>query len=290
MAGSSFSVTVTALDPYNNTATSYAGTVDVTSSDGQGILPSDYTFTAGDAGVHAFTSGVTLKTAGNQTVTATDTVTSSITGGATVAVNAAAASTMIVAGFPSPVSAGTAGSFTVTLTDAYGNVASGYTGTVHFTSSSAKAVLPANYTFTSADAGWHAFSAKLKSAGTQSITATDTVSKNLHGTDSTITVNPAAASKLILSAHRSVAAGAPFSLTVKVEDAYGNIVTGYLGTIHFTSSDSRATLPANYTFTSGDNGAVTLSGLVLRMKGNQTIKVTDTQNGSIVGKTVVDVL
>ena len=54
-------------------------------------------------------------------------------------------------------------------------MATGYTGTVHFTSSDAQAGLPANYTFTGGDAGTHVFSVTLKTAGTQSITATDTV-------------------------------------------------------------------------------------------------------------------
>ena len=288
-AGSALSVTVTALDPYNNTATGYVGTVHFTSSDGQASLPGDYNFT-GTGGVHTFTSAITLKTAGSQTVTATDASTATLAGSAAVTVSPAAASVMIVSGFPSPIIAGVAGGFTVTLKDTYGNIASGYTGTVHFTSSDAKAVLPANYTFTSADAGNHTFSAALKTAGTQSITAADTVNASLHSTDSGITVKAAAASKFILSAPASVQPGVPFSLTVTVEDAYGNIVTGYLGTIHFTSSDSRAKLPANYTFTAGDNGVHTFTGLVLKKKGNDTITVTDTQNSSITGKTVVNVL
>ncbi|MGH7135538.1 MAG: hypothetical protein ACREHD_07345, partial [Pirellulales bacterium] len=69
-------------------------------------------------------------------------------------------------------------------------------------------------------------------------------------------------------------------------DAYGNIVTGYVGTIHFTSSDSRAKLPANYTFTAGNNGVHTFTGLVLKKAGNQTVTVTDTHNSRITGKTV----
>ncbi|MGH7134350.1 MAG: FG-GAP-like repeat-containing protein [Pirellulales bacterium] len=262
-AGNSFSVTVTALDPYNNTASGYGGTVHFTSSDGQAILPGNYTFAANDAGVHTFTSGVTLKTAGNQTLAVTDASTISIAGSASVAVNAAAASTMTVTGFPSPVTAGLAGSFTVTLKDAYGNVATGYNSTVHFTSSDAKAVLPANYTFISVDAGKHTFSATLKTAGTQSISATDTVNASLHGTDSGVTVKAAAASKFMLSAPSSVMPGVAFSLTVSVEDAYGNIVTGYVGTVHFSSSDNRAKLPANYTFTAGNNGVHSFTGLVL---------------------------
>jgi hypothetical protein len=127
---------------------------------------------------------------------------------------------LTVAGFPSPTTAGVAGSFTVTLRDSYGNIASGYTGTVHFTSSDHKASLPANYSFTAADAGVHTFSATLKTAGTQSITVTDTTRSTLTGRDAGITVNPAAASKFIIIAPSSVTAGTLFSLTVKVEDAY----------------------------------------------------------------------
>jgi FG-GAP-like repeat/FG-GAP repeat len=289
-AGSAFSVTVTALDPYNNTATGYTGAVHFTSSDGQAILPSDYTFTAADNGVHTFSSGVILKAAGTQTVTASDTVASAITGSAAVTINAAAASTMTVTGFPSPTTAGAAGSLTVTLKDAYGNTASGYTGTVHFTSSDGKAALPANYTFTAADAGVHTFSVILKTAGTQSLTATDTTTGSLTGTDGGITVNPAAASRFVISAPSSVTSGVAFSLTITVEDAYGNVVTGYTGTIHFKSTDRTATLPANYTFTAADKGVHTFTGLVLRKTGKQTLTITDTLNSALTNSVIEDVL
>ena len=46
--------------------------------------------------------------------------------------------------------------------------------------------------------------------------------------------------------------GTPFSVTVTALDQYGNVATGYTGTVHFTSSDGQAVLPANYTFTAGD--------------------------------------
>jgi hypothetical protein len=288
-AGSQFSVTLTARDPYNNTATGYTGTVHFTSTDGQASLPGDYTFTVTDASVHAF-GGVILKTAGSQTVTASDTVSRVIKGSAAVVVSPAGASTMTVAGFRSPTTAGVAGGFTVTFKDPYGNRASGYTGSVHFTCSDGKASLPANYTFTAADAGVHTFSATLKTAGTQSISVTDTTTPSITGTDGGITVNAAAASQFILSAPSSVTAGAPFSLTVTVEDAYGNVVTGYTGTINIKSTDRMATLPADYTFTATDQGMHTFTGLVLRKKGNQKITITDTQNSSLIGSVIVDVL
>ena len=289
MAGSAFSVTVTARDQYNNTAPSYAGTIHFTSTDGAATLPGNYTFTAADAGVHAF-AGIILKKAGSQTVTATDAVTSSINGGAPLAVNAAAASTMLVTGFPSPTTAGLAGNISVTLKDPYGNIASGYASMVHFTSSDGTASLPANYTFTAADAGVHTFSATLKTAGTQAITATDTTTASLYSTDGGISVKPAAASKFLISAPASVRSGVPFSLIVTVADAYGNLVAGYTGTIHFTSTDTTATLPKNYTFTAADKGVHTFTGLVLRKRGNQNITIVDTLNSSITGSGFENVL
>ena len=289
-AGSAFSVTLTARDPYNNIAIGYTGAVHFTSTDGQASLLGDYTFTNADAGVYTFTNGVILRTAGSQTVAASDTVTSSISGSAAVTVSPAAASTMTVAGFPSPTTAGVAGSFTVTLKDPYGNIASGYMGTIHFTSTDGKAVLPANYTFTAADAGRHTFSATLKTAGTQSLTVTDTTTAGLTGTDGGIMVKPAAASQFIITGPSSVSAGVPFSLTLTVEDAYGNVVTGYTGTIHFTSTDKTATLPKNYTFTAADKGVHAFSGLVLRKKGTQKITLTDTLNSSLMGSVIENVL
>ena len=83
--------------------------------------------------MHVFINGGILKTAGNQSITATDTITAAVTGRAAVTVSSAAASTLLVTGFPSPITAGVAGNFKVTLKDLYGNIATGYTGTVHFT-------------------------------------------------------------------------------------------------------------------------------------------------------------
>ena len=71
---------------------------------------------------------------------------------------------------PASATAGTAFSFTVTALDQFNSVATGYTGTVHFTSSDGQAVLPANSTLTN---GTGTFSATLKTAGSQTITGTD---------------------------------------------------------------------------------------------------------------------
>ena len=53
------------------------------------------------------------------------------------------------------------------------------------------------------------------------------------------TVRAAVASRFVITAPSNVTAGRAFSLTITVQDAYGNVVTGYTGTIHFKSTDSR---------------------------------------------------
>jgi hypothetical protein len=152
-AGSNFSYTVTALDQFNNAATGYAGRVHFTSSDGAVVLPANSTLTNGVG-----TFSATLKTAGNQTIAATDTVTASITGTSnTIAVTILPATHFAVSA-PATSTAGSAFSFTVTALDVNNNTAIGYAGTVHFSSSDGAAVLPANSTLTN---GVGAFSATL---------------------------------------------------------------------------------------------------------------------------------
>jgi uncharacterized repeat protein (TIGR03803 family) len=287
-AGLASTFTVTALNADGTVNTGYTGTVHFSSSDPQAVLPADYTFTATDQGAHAFSA--TLKTAGTQSVAATDTANSSVVGNdAGITVTPAAASALVFSNVPSSSAAGSAFTLALTVEDAYGNTATGYTGTVHFSSSDARAVLPANYTFTSGDAGKHTFSVTLKTAGTQSVTATNTATGSITGSVSGIVVHPAAASKFVLGAPSGVSHGVPFSVTLTVEDGYGNVVTGYTGTVHFSSSDGTASLPANYTFTAGDAGVHTFTGLVLRKKGKQTLTVTDMQNSALTASESINV-
>ncbi len=166
-AGAAYTLTVTALDPYNNVVPGYGGTIHFTSTDGQAVLPGDYRFTGADGGSHTFS--FTLKTSGTQALVATDTVIPALTGTQrNITVVPATPATFTFAGFPTTTTAGTSQNFTLTVRDAYGNIATGYTGKVHFTSSDRQASLPADYTFTATDAGVHTFSATLKTAGMQS--------------------------------------------------------------------------------------------------------------------------
>jgi uncharacterized delta-60 repeat protein len=203
----------------------------------------------------------------------------------------AGASTLGLNYFPSPVRSGLTGTFTVWADNAVVALATGYTGTVHFTSSDPQAVLPADYTFTAADQGAHVFSATLWTPGTQSLFVTDTLTASLTASQSGIVVQRTWATHFSISAPASVTSGVAFGITVMALDAYGGVVAYYyLGTVHATCSDPSATLPANYTFVAADMGVHSFTGLVLRTKGVQTLTITDVLFGTIFGTISVDVV
>src|SRR5215475_3122819 len=178
-AGTALNVTVTALDNTGAVVPSYAGTVHFSSSDGHAVLPADSKLSSGTGSF-----AITLKTAGSQTVTVGDTVASSIAGTQSISVNAAAASQIMV-GVPAAVTTGISFGVSVNVVDAFGNAATNYTGTLHFTSSDAQALLPANSALTN---GVGNFSATFKTVGSQTIAAADTTTASLTTTSSLINV------------------------------------------------------------------------------------------------------
>lgn len=178
-AGTSFNFTVSALDGSNNPLPNYSGTVSFTSSDSQASLPPNSMLTNGSG-----TFSATLKIAGNQIVDATDTLTVSMTGSSNgITVSAATASHFSVTS-AAYVNSGTAFDSTVNALDAWNNMATAYSGVVHFTSSDALAVLPADAALAS---GNGTFSLTLNTEGVQTVSATDTAT-SLAGTSSPINV------------------------------------------------------------------------------------------------------
>jgi hypothetical protein len=142
------------------------------------------------------------------------------------------------------------------------------------------------------DNGVHSFSATLKTAGAQSLTATDTVTGTITGSQAGIVVNPAAASQLVVitDAANPDIAGTVFDVVVIAQDPYHNTDTNYTGTIGFSSGDPYgATLPANYTFQSTDQGMATFpAATALYTAGAWDITATDTASG-ITGSAFVTV-
>ena len=188
---------------------------------------------------------------------------------------------------PATTTAGQPFTVTVTAEDAQGNPVTSYSGTIHFasTDTTAGVVLPPDSTLVD---GQGAFSATLIRAPTQTLTVSDRAN-NLSSTVSlTVTAAPAstplAASSLSLVVPASVVANKPFNATVTLKDRYGNVATGYRGTVYFATSDLVALelgkMPADYTFTAADGGIHTFS-VTLMTPPSQTIRAADTANSSL---------
>src|SRR5207244_2565997 len=227
------------------------------------------------------------KTAGTKTVVATDHADNTITGSASATVVAAAADHLVVtttAG--SPQTAGVGFDAAVSAKDQFGNTDTGYGGIVDFSSNDAQAVLPASSTLTN---GTKTFTnVKLETAGTKSVTATDHSNGSITGSAS-VTVVAAAADHLVVTttAGSPQTAGVGFDVTVTAKDTFGNVDTGYTGTVDFSSTDAQAVLPSSSTLTNGTKTSA--NGVTLKTAGSQTVTATDHANGAITGNASVTV-
>ena len=184
---------------------------------------------------------------------------------------------------PAGTLAGDEFSITVIARDHTGVVLTGYTGTVHFSSSDSGALLPANYQFTSNDAGIATFTVTLFDAGLQRIMVADTARPDMDGIAS-VAVQPGAFSRFELVAPSSADAGEPFNVTVTARDEFGNRVP-FNGAIHFSSTDPAAQLPPDSTLSSG----LGVFPVTLFAAGNQTVTVADAANSSVTSSAVVSV-
>jgi len=193
-AGAAFSIVVESQD-VGGTARNVSANTDFTLSitTGTGTLTGITTGTIASGSNSATVSGVIdTKAEGGVIITAQRTAGDVLGDGSSSAfsVNPDVASSLTVSGYPSPQGAGVAGSVTVEAKDAYGNRATGYSGTIQFSSTDGTATLPANYSFVGGDAGIRSFTngVTFATAGTQSVTATDTVTGSITATQFNITV------------------------------------------------------------------------------------------------------
>ena len=275
-------VTVTALDASGGVVAGYRGTVQLSSTDPGASLPGPYTFTAADAGSHALS--VTLATLGSGTITATDSGPPVLTGSSPTLVVGSASH--LAVSVPSSFAPGAPTPVTVTALDANGDVASGYAGTVSLTSSDPAAVLPAPYSFTAADQGVHVFVVTLETQGAGTLTAADAGPPPLVGSAATFVAGTA--THFAMYPPKTMVAGTPFRMTLIALDAHNNRVAGYLGTVHFSSSDALATLPADTSFTAADQGRIAVA-MTLATAGSQVVAAQDVAQSSVAGQVTVTV-
>ncbi len=284
-AGTAFNVSLTAQDSWGNPTGSLSGTRSVSFSGPSSspnstapTYPATVSFSGGTA-----TASVTLTDVQTTTITVSD-ATDGLSGvaSASVVVGPGSASSFSVP-TPATQTAGTAFNETLTALDAYGNTATGYTGTktIMFSGPSASPggtapSYPASVTFTSG-------------AGTGSVKLYDAQSTTLHaaqgtlsGTSGSFTVQGASAGQLLFTTEpgnvtHNVAFGTQPVITAK--DAYGNVATGYAKTIRLSivSGPSGGTL-SGCSSSGPSAGVTTFSGCKVSTRSsgtNYTLKASD---------------
>lgn len=186
---------------------------------------------------------------------------------------------------PADVEAGKAFKAIVTALDASNHVVTGFKGIVQISlaTADAGATLPASYSFTTADHGKHAFQLTLSATGPQTVKAT---SGKITGT-ANLTVD-APVTHFGVSAFGQAMIGSPTIINVVALDANNRAVPAYSGTIHFTSTDGFALLPADYTFTPADGGSHLFQATFWNV-GKTTLVATDKTDGSLAASASIKV-
>ncbi|UWZ86609.1 hypothetical protein [Occallatibacter riparius] len=190
---------------------------------------------------------------------------------------------------PASATAGSAFSITVQTKNSAGANMSSYRGKIHFTSTDGSAVLPADYTFTSTDAGAHTFSGVvLNTSGSQTITATGTINVGFKGTSSAVSVSGGTTSNdFSISASpssMSVAAGSAGSSTISTA-----VTSGSAGTVSLAVSGAPSGVTASLSPTSvtaGSSSTLSISTTSAAVAGTYTLTVTGTEGSATHSTTV----
>lgn len=185
-------------------------------------LPAPATFTANDLSARALTA--IWYDPGTFTLRADATSLPSSSATTTIAIAVSPASTFTIAA-PTSMAAGTAPTAIVTAVDAWGNRDPAFSQSASLRGSPE---LPGTLSF---DSGLATLPLTLTTAGDY-LLAVDAGPR--HG-ERAITVTPGAAHRLVVRAADHVTIGAPLAVTLRVIDAWDNVVTSYTGPITLTS-------------------------------------------------------
>lgn len=151
----------------------------------------------------------------------------------------------LVTGISDPVNAGVPSSVTVNAIDYNGNPTTDYTGTVHFASTDAAAILPANFTFTEAMLGAHTFvnGVTMMTQGEWAVSVTDVIDADITGTQTDITVDEplfGTPSKIVITTPRQYVPVSTTSspITVQMQDVNNDPAARETDTVIYISHDS----------------------------------------------------
>jgi len=293
--GTAFTVGVFGTDAYwnpvpaTNTVT-ISATGSFTSNPTSGAL---VTQGSPSGGYRSFS--VTLNTVGTQTVSASA---GGLTTGTSPSISVIPAGTHHFAfnTITGPITAGVPTSVTVRAVDSGGNTVPTYAADAILTANTGTgSITPSQITF--ANGTWTGNVVFKGAGGAVALTCADYSAPPKIGTSNTFVVNPGPFAGLqVLMPGESAAggtatgktgtpttqsAGNPFTITVRAVDQYWNLVSGINDSVHLTSTDSFAWMPADTTLNNGQ----CLIQVRLHKSGQQTITASDNDNNSILTDT-----
>ena len=189
---------------------------------------------------------------------------------------------------------------TVTMYTQFNTANTTFTGTVSFSSNrTGEVTLPADYTFTLADAGVHTFDTlTFLETGYYNISVewTDDTSVMGYNTNIYVIPSPEVIDHFTVSVpgvQGIMLAGLPADVYVTAHNQYdGRVFKGYSGTVMFetNASDGMYSLPDNYTFSPALEGVAVIPNLLFTESGQFSVTVTDTVTTSATGSTSVIVV
>jgi hypothetical protein len=293
IAGSAFSVTLTATDEYGNPTASYAGektlawSGPVSSSGGQAPeYPTTATTVTFSSGVGTASEIDLYDAVASVTLTVKE-GSSSVKGSASLKVAAAAAVRLTFSAIAEQT-AGAAFNATLTAHDEYGNTATGYAGAKTLawsgpgSSPSGQAPeYPATATTVTFTSGVGKPTAiKLFDVGASTLTVKE--GSSVEGTSNSFNVKAGATKKFSVPTPSEQEAGVAFNVTLTATDEYGNLATGYTGskTLAFSEPTSSpggqaAEYPASATTVTFTAGVGTASAVKLYDAQTTTLKVKE---------------
>ena len=285
-AGTGFTVTVDVEDVYGNIVTGFSGNVIIVLANNPGgsTLGGSLTVVVID-GVAIFENLTLNIVSTNYTLDVTSGTLASATSTA-LQVMPGAATQLIIESQPTSIASGTDFNVTVDIEDAEGNIATGYSGnvTIVLVNNPGGSTLGGTRTVVVIDGVAIFVDLTLNIVSTNY--TLDVASGTLASATSTaLQVTPGAATQLVIfSQPTSVTAGADFNVTIDVEDADGNIATGYSGsvTIVLVNNPGNSTLGGTL-IVSVTNGVAIFVNLTLNKVS--TDYTLDVSSGSLASAT-----
>ncbi len=271
-AGGGFGLTVSVEDAFGNLVTGYGSEVtvglvggppDATLGGSPGVAASGGVATFSGLSIDQAGAGYAIKASGGGLTAAISTA---------MTVTPAAASQLVVTVQPpSAVTAGSTFGLTVSVEDSYGNLATSYGGPVAIALAGGPPGASLGGSETVSASGGVASFAGLSLTRAGSSYSLEASGSGISSADSaTFDVTPAAPALLAITGDppASTTAGEPFGLSVSVEDAFGNVATGFDGNISIALSGgpSGATLGGGTTVAAA-NGVADFADLILPRDG-----------------------